>query len=247
MVSNNSASKLFFAFDLDGTIINSTNIGPVIEQELYKKYAVNITGEKRKEVEALVFEILQGENRKKLGAKLMWAIFKKLGLSFPQRISALILSGKIYKREVPKIRLFDGILELFEYMERNSYEYSIITTSSAKEVDDRLKKFPEFYKKLDGRIIPRSAVKNLKPHPEGIMKAAEIMGMHNFSNCVMVGDMHTDIQMGKAVRAITVGVLTGVFTRERFEEFKPDFIIASAAELPKIIDKIKAKINGIEK
>ncbi len=242
MAPPSSNKKMGFVFDLDGTLINSTGIAQIIEKELYKKYAVEATEEKKKEIEKIVDEILHGENRKNLAGKLMMEIFKKLELSFPQRISALILSSKIYKREIAKITFFDGIEALFEFLEKNSYVFSIVTTSSAKEVDDRLKKYPEFYKKLDGRIIPRSAIKNLKPHPEGIIKASEIMGVP-LNRCVMVGDMNSDIQMGKAVGAVTVGVLTGVFTRERFKEYNPDFIIDTAADIPKIIDKIEAKVR----
>ena len=58
----------------------------------------------------------------------------------------------------------------------------------------------------------------------------------------MVGDMHTDIIMGNTVGAITIGVLTGIFSEVKMRQYNPDFIIKSVAEIPNIYEKIKEKI-----
>ncbi len=233
--------KMGFCFDLDGTLINSTDIGDKVEKEVIKKFNIQINEKLEKEIDELIYEIVQGENRKKLGRKIMSVIFKKLGLNFFQRIKALALAGKIFKEEVKKIKLFEGVESLFDFLDVNEYPYTIATTSSSKEVDDRLKKFPNFYKKFNGKLITRSSVKYLKPHPESIEKASRIMGVP-LNRCVMIGDMHTDINMGKAVESITIGVLTGLFSREKFLLMNPDFIIDSVSEIPEIIDQIKNKV-----
>lgn len=239
----NANSRVGFVFDLDGTLINSTDIGKIIERKIYEKFNIQQDAKFEKEKDELIYKIVQGENRKNLGKEVMLAIFKKLGLSFFQRVQALIYSGKIFKEENKKVKLFNGVQELFEFLDANSYPYAIATTSSKKEIDDRLKKFPDFYRKLDGKIITRDSVKNLKPHPESIEKASKIMGVP-LNHCVMVGDMHSDINMGKAVNAITVGVLTGIFTKEKFLEYEPDFIIDSVANIPMIIGRINEKARS---
>jgi len=232
-----------FIFDLDGTLINSTEIYKIIQKELYEKFNLNPSKEKEAEVEEIVFKILHGENRKNLEVKLMWVIYKKLGLSFIQRIKALIMAGKIYKKEKEKIKLYDGVEDLFEFLDKNSFKYAIATTSSEREVDDRLVKFPDFYKKLKGKIVSRSSVKKMKPAPDSLYLACELMGGINPENTVMIGDMNTDIMMGKAVGAVTIAVLTGIFTKERFLELEPDFILESVADIPKLFDQIKEKIE----
>jgi HAD superfamily hydrolase (TIGR01549 family) len=239
----NANSRVGFVFDLDGTLINSTDIGKIIERKIYEKFNIQQDAKFEKEKDELIYKIVQGENRKNLGKEVMLAIFKKLGLSFFQRVQALLYSGKIFKEENKKVKLFNGVQELFEFLDANSYPYAIATTSSKKEIDDRLKKFPDFYRKLDGKIITRDSVKNLKPHPESIEKASKIMGV-SLNHCVMVGDMHSDINMGKAVNAITVGVLTGIFTKEKFLEYEPDFIIDSVANIPMIIGRINEKARS---
>ena len=237
------AGKLGFVFDLDGTLINSTGLFNIIETEIYNKFEIEMDEKTEAEVEQLVYEILHGENRKNLGAKIMWSIFKKIGLSFFQRIKALILADKIYKEEIEKITLYEGVEELFQYLDNNSYNYAIATTSSAKEVDDRLVKFPEFYKKFEGKIISRSSVKNMKPHPESFQLAANIMDLPT-DRCIMVGDMHTDIMMGKNSNVVTIAVLTGLFSKEKFEPHKPDFIFDSVADIPKNIERIKQMVEN---
>ena len=237
------AEKIGFVFDMDGTLINSTEIGNIIEKEIYKEFNVQTDEKMEQEIEEIKYEIMHGENRKNLGAKLMWAIFKKLGLSFGQRIKALKIAKRIFKEEIPNIKLFDGTQELIEFLDENSFDYAIATTSSAKEVDDRLKKFPEFYKKFEGKIISRDDVKHLKPHPESIQKISKLLGI-SFNKIVMVGDMQSDINMGKAVGAVTIGVLTGFFSHQKLLDLNPDFIFDSIAGIPKNIEQIKEKINS---
>lgn len=232
---------LGFIFDLDGTLISSTDIGPKIEKRIYEEFDISIDEKKQQEIEKLTYELLHGENRKNLGRKIMWEIFKVLELSFFQRIKALLIANRVFKKELKKIDLYNGVRDLFDFLDDQSYKYVIATTSSRKEVDDRLKKFPEFYRRFEGKLLTRDDVEKLKPAPDQINKALEIMNLPPES-CIMIGDMHSDILMGKKVGALTVGVLTGVFDRKQFEEIAPDFIIESVGDLMSIINDIRVKL-----
>lgn len=232
-----------FVFDLDGTLINSTDIRKKIEKELFRRFNIKTSDKLEEEIEDLIYKIMDNTQRKNLGIRVMWAIFKKLGLSFRNRLKALIMASKIFKEEIENIKLFDGTLEMFEFLDIKSSPYTIATTSSKKEVDDRLKeKYPQLYLKLNGRIITRDDVKHLKPSPDQIELASNIMKL-SFNRMAMVGDMHTDIIMGKTVGAITIGVLTGIFSKEKILRYEPDFIINSVADIPTIYEKIKEKIR----
>jgi len=234
--------KIGFVFDMDGTLINSTEMGDAIGREIYREFNIHPTEETKKEIEELVFKLMQGENRKNLEAKIMWEIFKVVGLNFTQRIKALKMAASIFKEEKKKIKLFDGVEKVFDLLDENGFSYTIATTSSIKEVDERLSKFPDFYKKLSGKIISRSSVENMKPHPESMELAASMMNVP-LNRCVMVGDMHTDINMGKSVGSLTIGVLTGIFTKEKLLELNPDFILDSVADIPQVIEEIKQLID----
>lgn len=54
-------------------------------------------------------------------------------------------------------------------------------------------------------------------------------------DCVVVGDYWNDIRDGKAVGAKTVGVLTGLMRKKVLEKLKPDAVIESIRELPKVV------------
>jgi len=236
-------NEIGFCFDLDGTLINSTEIGKKIEKEIYSTFDLNVNEETEKEIDQLTYEIMHGENEKNLERKLMWAIFKKVGLNFFQRLRALYISAKIFKEENKKVELYENVRETLDFLDKKQCDYAITTTSSKGEVESRLSKFPEVYSRFDGKIITRSDVKNLKPHPESIKKASTIMNIPT-ERLVMVGDLHSDILMGKEVNSLTIAVLTGIFSKEQFLEYEPDYILDSVASIPDNFDHIMEKLNN---
>ncbi|MHA1150106.1 MAG: HAD family hydrolase [Promethearchaeota archaeon] len=232
-----------FALDFDGTIIDSISIVWMIQDKILERYNIQRTEDLDRKIYKRINEILMGENRKKIGKPVMIAIFKLLGLNFFQRIKALIMAGKTWKEESKNILLIEGVEEVFQYFDDNKIPYTIVTTSSTLEVQDRLLfKYPELYEKLKEKIIARDNVINLKPHPESIYKAAELMKVP-VSRCIMVGDMDADIALGKAVNTLTIGVATGFLTKEQLKKLGADFVLNSVAEIPTIIEKIEKRLN----
>jgi HAD superfamily hydrolase (TIGR01549 family) len=62
---------------------------------------------------------------------------------------------------------------------------------------------------LDLRVlVGYRDVRNHKPHPEPILRGAELLGIP-VENCIHVGDSATDIEASLRARAITVGVAWG--------------------------------------
>lgn len=232
-----------FCFDFDGTIIDSISIVSKVQDKILKRFDIQRTKEIDDKIEKKINEILMGENRKKIGKPIMVAIFKLLGLNFFQRIKALLIAKNTFKAEAPKISLFEGATETFSFLDEKQIPYTIITTSSNAEVADRLEvKYPKFYEKVKNIIIGRDDVEQLKPHPEGLLKAAEMMDVPP-ENCVMVGDMEADILLGKNTGAKTIGVLTGFLNRESFKTLGADLILESIAELPDIMEEIELMVK----
>ena len=231
-----------FALDFDGTIVNSIDLVWKVQDAILERYDIQRTPELDRKIERKINEILAQENRK-IGKPIMIAIFKLLGLNFFQRIRALLLARKLFKEESANISLFDGAREMFSLLEEKGIPYTIVTTSSNAEVADRLEeKYPEFYGKVRDRIIARDDVKMRKPHPESLQKAARKMNLPP-ENVVVVGDMKADIELGKSVGAITVGVLTGFLTEKQFQQLETDHVIDSIAKIPDVIDEIERQIQ----
>jgi HAD superfamily hydrolase (TIGR01509 family) len=70
-----------------------------------------------------------------------------------------------------------------------------------------------------------------KPSPEALISAVKALDV-NMCDCVIVGDSVADVRAGKAAGAMTVAVLSGLFSREELAEEKPDLILRDVSELP---------------
>ena len=80
-------------------------------------------------------------------------------------------------------------------------------------------------------VITTMDVKNPKPFPDAVEKAAQQLGI-SANHCAIVGDSIIDIQAGKAATAKTIAVLTGLYTRQELEKENPDLIIPDINHLP---------------
>ncbi len=79
-------------------------------------------------------------------------------------------------------------------------------------------------------VICRDHVTQVKPHPEHLNKALQMLGI-KAANSLMVGDHPLDIKTGKAVGTFTAGVLTGNSRKEDFRQVQADLVLSCAADL----------------
>jgi pyrophosphatase PpaX len=84
-------------------------------------------------------------------------------------------------------------------------------------------------------VVDGNAVRQHKPHPEGIWHALRATRA-NARRSVMVGDKPTDIQAGqRADLRWTVGITHGsAETRKPLQEVKPTYIVESIADLARL-------------
>ncbi|MHA1273578.1 MAG: HAD family hydrolase [Promethearchaeota archaeon] len=240
---SSAENRIGFIFDLDGTLVNSTDISKTIESEIVKKFNIEISDEQRKELELLAESMFQETYSTRLAIKIMLTLLKKVGLKPFERVKAMIMAGKIYARERKKVCLYDGVENLFKFLDENSIPYVIVTSASDKDVIKDFRNHPDLYQKLKPKIISQDSVKNVKPHPEPLEKASKLLRLPP-NRIVVVGDTKYDILFGKNNGALTIGVTTGIYTEERLRDFEPDFIINSVVEIPEIFDKIIEKISS---
>jgi phosphoglycolate phosphatase/pyrophosphatase PpaX len=67
-------------------------------------------------------------------------------------------------------------------------------------------------------LVSRDDVQNLKPDPEGVFLALEGCSVHP-SYSILIGDMPADILAGAAAGLTTIGLTTGLISREIFHQF----------------------------
>jgi phosphoglycolate phosphatase len=85
-------------------------------------------------------------------------------------------------------------------------------------------------------VICRDDVELVKPHPEHINKALDILAIPGH-NTLMVGDHPLDITTGRNAGTFTAGVLTGHFKEEDFLMTGADFVLNEAGEILKMINR----------
>lgn len=84
-------------------------------------------------------------------------------------------------------------------------------------------------------VVQGDEVKNHKPHPEGLFKVLQILGVPA-AEAAMIGDAAVDIAAGKAAKtALTIAITHGFGTRQALELAKPDFFVNNLDEIAPLL------------
>ncbi|MEM1658935.1 MAG: HAD family hydrolase [Candidatus Jordarchaeales archaeon] len=97
-------------------------------------------------------------------------------------------------------------------------------------------------KYIDVVCAKNQNVKDYYSKEEELLRALGEIGVKP-NECVVVGDYLADVEAGKKVGAFTVAVLSGGVKREVLELVKPDAILESARELPKLLNLIDSPLK----
>ncbi len=235
--------KIGFVLDSDGTLVNSPDLIRRIQSEIMKRFNIVITLEREKELEAVAESMFNEDYTTKLAVKIMIRLLREVGLTFWQRAKALVIAGLMYKEEVKKLDLYPNVRELFDWFEENKFEYCIVTNSTDKKVKQYLRNNMDFFERVKSKIISKDSVQHLKPNIEPLNKASELMGVP-FERIIVVGDTKYDIIFGKSVKAVTIGVLTGLYKKDFLEKHQPDFIFDTVGDIVKNQEKLTEKVKN---
>jgi HAD superfamily hydrolase (TIGR01509 family) len=74
-----------------------------------------------------------------------------------------------------------------------------------------------------------------KPSPEALIRCVEALDV-DMQDCIMAGDSINDLRAGKAAGAKTIGLLSGLYSKEELKREKPDLILPDVNALPEYIE-----------
>ena len=124
-------------------------------------------------------------------------------------------------------RLIDGVDELIPSLKAEGYRVAIVTNATRAMLDWFLQNFS-----LDELVDTAISADDTKPkpNPSGTL---EILSRFQVDPkyAVFVGDSVTDILTGKKSGAYTIGVLTGIGSKEKLESAGADLILESVKSL----------------
>jgi pyrophosphatase PpaX len=126
----------------------------------------------------------------------------------------------------------DEMDELLENLKNRGIKLGVVTGKGKRSLDISLKAL-----QMDGLfdvIITGDDVVNPKPHPEGVIKALNLLGIEK-EDAMFLGDSDADIQAGKQANVYTIGVqwLPDFHSSEFIVE--PDLIFTSIRDFNKTV------------
>ncbi len=131
------------------------------------------------------------------------------------------------------IRLFDGASEVLAELKKRGFLLALASGTHnhfLKQFADALKITGYF-----NVILGSEDVKNCKPDPEIVQKAAELLGVKP-EEALYVGDAKNDVMAAKAANVACAIVLTGALSKEAAEALSPDYILKDLGEILGILD-----------
>jgi phosphoglycolate phosphatase len=128
-----------------------------------------------------------------------------------------------------------GADETLKALKQMNLKIGLFTLNSDKAANYILQRFKlgDFF----SVTVPRNKVNYVKPNPDHLEMALKILGVAP-EETLVVGDSNVDMESAKEVKAIAVGLPSGISTIEELMVHGANYIITSITDLPVLIEKI---------
>ncbi|WP_419393878.1 HAD family hydrolase [Cytobacillus praedii] len=130
----------------------------------------------------------------------------------------------------------EEINDLLQYLKKEGYKLGIVTGKARRSLNISLN-----YLNMENMfdvIITGDDVSIPKPHPEGIIKALEQLGI-SASEAIFLGDSDADIQAGIQANVFTIGVQWLPNYQTSFFSFQPNLTFYSVSKFKDVLVKKK--------
>ncbi len=231
-----------FILDLDGTLMDFVAVFNEMCRRVWAEFHIEFSQQRLQELAEFARSQVKGRSNALFFVKLLWKSAKKMGIPWYKRFAFLSSCGRVFKELLSEITIIPDIPEALAELRRQHFPIAIQTSASAAEIQSHMAKYPDFLETYIDLTLGRDDVKNMKPAPDGILLAANHFHVTP-SRCVFVGDMEVDIQAARAAGAVGVGVLTGFDDAQHLKTAGADFVLQSAADIPKNLPEIMALIE----
>lgn len=133
---------------------------------------------------------------------------------------------------VARSELFPGSEEVLRDIRSRGLRTGIVTTKASYRIWKILDKCG--VRELMDAVVGCNDVKNEKPHPEPLLKAAELLGVE-LTDMLYIGDSAVDAKCAMAAGVKFAGVLTGTTSREELERYPH---VCIARDLPTLAGEL---------
>ncbi len=156
------------------------------------------------------------------------------------RRDALHIAEKYEMEAAMNTSLLPGAVDTLKNLRKMGLKIGLCTINSANSTESILKRF-NLTQYFDA-VISRNQVAKVKPDPEHCNSALIAMGASP-PETAMIGDSVNDMQAAKEIKAVAIGLPTGVSSQEQLVNRGANYIITSITDLPFLIDRLNRAEN----
>jgi len=151
------------------------------------------------------------------------------------RARALAIAEKYELEAAKSTSLLAGVLETLKALKEMNLKVGLCTINSEKTTNYILKRFG--IAKYFDAVTPRDSVKYVKPNTEHLEATLKALGI-NPEEAIVVGDSRIDMRCARELKAIAVGLPTGVSSPKELISSGANYFITSITDLPTLIEYV---------
>ena len=160
---------------------------------------------------------------------------KALGAVKEIRAKALQIAEKYELEAAANTNLLPGAVDTLKNLHGMRLRIGLCTINSGNSTEHILNRFKIAH--YFDTVISRDQVAKHKPNPEHCNAALKAMNV-SAAETAIVGDSVTDMQAAREIKAVAIGLPTGVSTQEQLINQGANYIITSITDLPVLIERI---------
>ncbi len=204
-------------FDLDGTLLNTDLLIEKSFRHVFEKYLPE-------------YELSYEEVLSFMGPSLRDTFAKYFDAHMIDELVTCYRSYNIAHHN-DFVTIYPGIKETLDVLKEKGYKMGVVTTKMSDVARLGLDLFDLSH--YFDCLIGMNEVEKVKPDPEGIYKALNILGC---KKGVMIGDNKSDLIAGKNANIHTIGVKWTPKGTYELEQVHPDMMIDHMSEIIKFIE-----------
>jgi len=226
--------KGLILFDIDKTLIKSSTGHSAAFSEGFKEVydvdsTIDIINHHGMTDQQIIIEVLKKEGLEES------EIYPKIG-----ECMEVMLDHFNEIRDTVQIEVLEGVPELLEELEREDFLIGLVTGNLETIGRGKLEKAGlDHYFKLGGfgsDDIDRTKLVRL-----AIKRAEEDFAFRSDDNVFLFGDAPQDMNAGNEAGAITVGVATGIYSKEDLENASAAHVVDNLQDTQQILDIVSKK------
>ncbi|MGF3521858.1 MAG: HAD family hydrolase [Candidatus Bathyarchaeia archaeon] len=136
--------------------------------------------------------------------------------------------------------LLSGALETLRTLKHSGLKMGLCTVNGEKSTNYILERFK--LKEYFDAIGSRDDVEKVKPNPEHLQFVIKKLNVEP-KETVVVGDSISDMQSAQALKAIAVGIPSGIFEQKQLMTYGANYIITSITDLPVLIERLNSELS----